>query len=242
MHRPVVRRLFSFLILAALAAAACTTIKNFNQGAVHFPKQAVRAVFTRLEQNLSIPDEGPPTSGLKKVPLEREALIQDSPSSLGCPGVPSWWPVGVACAQEQTPPERAITLPHDIEGALLTELRHLIEVREALLSRRQREALIIDWKKKEIIGEAKDGQLVFLFDRKEVDREILARVANENDDRQIIMRGMVKAVLAINVVESDERNISAQIPATTHEFAAVRLRLSPEGTWVQLPDGQWIKK
>ena len=118
----------------------------------------------------------------------------------------------------------------------------MVEVREALLSRHEREPLILDWLRKEIIGEASAGLLVFIVDRKEVDREVLARVANENDDRRIIMRGMAKAVISINRVQIDERNIAAHIPATQKEFSAVRRRLSPKGTWVQLPDGQWVKK
>jgi hypothetical protein len=229
--------------MAVLALAACTSVKNFAQGSIRFPKQAVRSLFHRMEQNLALPEGAlPPASGLQTVPSAEEASLLGPSSSPGCPAVPAWWPVGVACAQEQAPQVVEATFPHDPEGALLTELRQMIEVEEALHSRRQRDALTSDWKLKGIVGEAKDGQLVFLIDRKEADREILARVANENDDRQIIMRGMAKAVLAINAVEADERNILALTPATIREFSTVRRKLAPEATWVQLPDGQWVKK
>jgi hypothetical protein len=116
------------------------------------------------------------------------------------------------------------------------------ELREALSSRKSREPFIREWKKDEIIGEAKDGRVAFITDRREVDREILARVSNENDDRRIIARAMATAVVTINGVEPVEKLIIAQMPATWRELAAVRRRLSLPGTWIQLPDGQWVKK
>lgn len=242
-HRAV-RRLVILLVLAVLSATACGTVKNFAQGYIQFPRQAVRSLFERMEQDLSLPDYIPMDSKLPG-PLPGFEVSEGASHALqtGCPTVPAWWPVGVACAQESASPLPSPTsLPPNPEGALLKELKGMIEVREALLSRRDREPLILDWLRKEIVGEASSGQLVFIVDRKEVDREILARVANENDDRQIIMRGMTKAVISVNGVQIDERNILAQIPATQREFAAVRRRLSPQGTWVQLPDGQWVKK
>jgi uncharacterized protein YdbL (DUF1318 family) len=133
-------------------------------------------------------------------------------------------------------------LPVDPQQALLDELRGMVEVREALLSRRQRMALVLQWKREGIVGESRDATLVFLMERGQVEREVLARVANENDDRSILMRAVAKAVVIINGVEPSKRNIVSQIEATKKELAAVRRRISPEGTWVQLPDGQWIKK
>ncbi len=230
-------RLLSVLAATALILVACGTAyrysaKTFSKvvsGGVTFPKQAVRAVFERMEKNLSVSGESP------------SVLAPTHRPTTGCPTVPAWWPVGVACAQEERA-DRETTFPADPAGALQTHLRDMVEVREALLSRRKRQPLVLDWKRQGIIGEAKDGLLVFLTDRSKVSREILARVANENDDRQIIIRAMARAVVAINGVETSETMVSSQFEATRREFAAVRLRLSPVGTWVQLPDGQWIMK
>lgn len=239
-----IRHLVILLALVFLAATACGSVKNFAQGYIQFPNLAVRSLFERMEQKLSLPDYIPLDSKLPG-PLSGSQVSEGPPQSseAGCPNVPVWWPVGVACAQESPPPLPSTTsLPPDPEMALLEELKGMVEVREALLSRHERAPLILDWLRKEIIGEASAGLLVFIVDRKEVDREVLARVANENDDRRIIMRGMVKAVISVNRVQIDERNIAAYIPATQKEFSAVRRRLSPKGTWVQLPDGQWVNK
>lgn len=242
MLKPTVRSLFFLLCIGVLALAACSSVAEFASGYVTFPKEAVRAVFESMEADLSLPGE--PLRGLGP---NQSPAAGGASSSLGsgpspsCPQVPFWWPVGVACAQEARVP-MVPTLPEDPHQALLDELKGMVEVREALLSRRQRKDLVEDWKRGGIVGEARDGNLVFLTDRGQVDREILARVANENDDRSILIRAVSKAVVIINDVEPSERNISEQIDATRREFAAARRRISPGGTWVQLPDGQWVKK
>ena len=143
-----------------------------------------------------------------------------------------------ACAQEAHRP----SLPPDPEQALLDELRHMPEASEAMQSRREREKLILGWKKADLIGEANDGRVVFLKGRRDVDREILAQVANENDDRLILVHAMANAVVAINGVEPTERLITGQLQATRRAFTTVRRRLSPTGTWIELPDGQWVRK
>ncbi len=241
-HPSLHHRLFAVTALAALGVVACSAMVGRVQtavtGRIHFPTEAVRAVFERL-------DTEPALLGRTSSSAEPErAQAASGPSALEptvasvCPTVPGWWPVGSACAQEAHRP----SLPPDPEQALLDELRHMPEVSEAMQSRREREKLILGWKKSDLLGEANDGRVVFLKGRRDVDREILAHVANENDDRLILVRAMANAVIAINGVEPTERLITGQLQATRRAFTTVRRRLSPTGTWIELPDGQWVKK
>lgn len=221
--------------LAALGMVACAVIT----GRVQFPNQAVRAVLERLETEPSL--LGRTSSAVEGLTSRRIGATAGLEPTVdpNCPKAPIWWwLVGTACAQEVSRP----TLPPDPELALIEELSRMPELREALSSRKSREPFIREWKMDEIIGEAKDGRVAFITDRRDVNREILARVSNENDDRRIIARAMATAVVAINGVEPVEKLIIAQMPATWRELAAVRRRLSLPGTWIQLPDGQWVKK
>ena len=236
MRRPSLHHcLLPLSALAALGMVACAVIT----GRVQFPNQAVRAVLERLETEPSLLGQtSSAVEGLTSRRIGATAGLEPTVDP-NCPKAPRWWwPVGTACAQEANRP----TLPPDPELALLEELSRMPELREALSSRKIREPFIREWKRDEIIGEAKDGRVAFITDRREVDREILARVSNENDDRRIIARAMATAVVAINGVEPVEKLIIAQMPATWRELAAVRRRLSLPGTWIQLPDGQWVKK
>ncbi|MCH7923196.1 MAG: DUF1318 domain-containing protein [Nitrospinae bacterium] len=235
MRRPSLHHcLLPLSALAALGMVACAVIS----GRVQFPNQAVRAVLERLETEPSL--LGQTSSAVEDLTSRRIGATAGLEPTVdpNCPKAPIWRLVGTACAQEATRP----TLPPDPELALIEELSRMPELREALSSRKIREPFIREWKRDEIIGEAKDGRVAFITDRREVDREILARVSNENDDRRIIARAMATAVVAINGVEPVEKLIIAQMPATWRELAAVRRRLSLPGTWIQLPDGQWVKK
>lgn len=236
MRRPSLHHsLLPLSALAALGMVACAVIT----GRVQFPNQAVRAVLERLETEPSL--LGRTSSAVEGLTSRRIGATAGLEPTVdpNCPKAPIWWwLVGTACAQEVSRP----TLPPDPELALIEELSRMPELREALSSRKSREPFIREWKMDEIIGEAKDGRVAFITDRRDVNREILARVSNENDDRRIIARAMATAVVAINGVEPVEKLIIAQMPATWRELAAVRRRLSLPGTWIQLPDGQWVKK
>ncbi|MEE9518667.1 MAG: hypothetical protein V3V93_00245 [bacterium] len=235
MRRPSLHHsLLPLSALAALGMVACAVIT----GRVQFPNQAVRAVLERLETEPSL--LGRTSSAVEGLTSRRIGATAGLEHTVdpNCPKAPIWSLVGTACGQEVSRP----TLPPEPELALIEELSRMPELREALSSRKSREPFIREWKMDEIIGEAKDGRVAFITDRREVDREILARVSNENDDRRIIARAMATAVVAINGVEPVEKLIIAQMPATWRELAAVRRRLSLPGTWIQLPDGQWVKK
>ena len=242
MHRTSAFRLFRLLAIVTLGLAACSStvgyVSRYVSGTITFPNEAVRAVFERLETNPSVLDNLPPAPEPKAAPRDGGTSGHGPQAPNGCTSPPTWWPVGVACAQEV---QRA-RLPEDPEWALLKELAGTTEVKEAVRSRQPRRPLIKKWKNAGLIGEGRNGLVIFLMDRREVDREILARVANENDDRLIIMRGMAKAVVAIHGIEPSEKQVLAQMPAAQRESATVRRRLSARGTWVELPDGQWVKK
>lgn len=239
MLRTPIRRMLIFAALSALVLLACSRAARYVQrqvaGEIQFPKEAVRTVFNRLETEPSLIDSvlpGPrPTSSLSPP-------AQAAP----CPSSPPWWPVGVACAQEGKEPVIRPTLPEDPTQALLDQALHTPELREAMLSRYARGDRTLQWKQAFIVGEGSDGLLAFLKDRKEIDRTVLAQVANENDDRQIIIRAIAEAVVLINGVFLREDLILGQIAPTRREFTAVRRSLSPSGTWIQLPDGQWVEK
>jgi hypothetical protein len=241
-HPTLHHRLLTVTALAALGVVACSAMVGRVQtavtGHINYPSQAVRAVFERLDTEPALLDRTSPSSELHRPPTAIGPTAPEPTMASGCPSVPKWWPVGAACAQEIRRP----SLPADPEQALIDELRLIPEVSEAMGSRRERERLIREWMKADLIGEANDGRLIFLKGRRDVDREALAQIANENDDRLILIRAMAHAVVSINGVEPTERLIAGQLQATRRSFTAARRRLSPAGAWIQLPDGQWVKK
>jgi uncharacterized protein YdbL (DUF1318 family) len=105
------------------------------------------------------------------------------------------------------------------------------EVVKARDSRRQRRAEIREWKSKGCMGETNKGLLV-ARPGEGCGPEVAGLLRAENADRQVIYDAFVK-----------ENKIPAtDMPRVQSAFAKARQERSRANDWVQLDDGQWIRK
>jgi len=111
-------------------------------------------------------------------------------------------------------------------------------VLDAILNRRFNKDDIDEFKRDGVIGENNQGFLeIRPSDKLEKDPEykkrVLQLVAQENRDRKIIM----DRVIAVNenIREEDREKVYAV-------FAKMNRDSAEKGTWIQLPDGRWVRK
>jgi uncharacterized protein YdbL (DUF1318 family) len=105
------------------------------------------------------------------------------------------------------------------------------EVTKASDSRRQRRPAVREWKTKGCIGESNKG-LAVARPGEACGPEVAGLISAENADRQVIYDAFVK-----------ENKIPAtDLPRVQAAFARARQERSRANDWVQLDDGQWIRK
>jgi uncharacterized protein YdbL (DUF1318 family) len=105
------------------------------------------------------------------------------------------------------------------------------EVVKASESRRQRRPALREWKNRGCIGETNKG-LVVARPGEGCGSEAAPLIQAENADRKIIYDAFMK----------DNRIPASDTPRVESAFAKARQERSRPGDWVQLEDGQWIKK
>jgi uncharacterized protein YdbL (DUF1318 family) len=109
---------------------------------------------------------------------------------------------------------------------------------EAVQGRKFNKDDIDEFKKSEIVGEGNDGMLVIRNEEKlnadsELKNRVTTIVENENGYRKIIME---------RIVILNEQASEAGTTSVGKIFARMNQDNSAEGTWVQLDDGNWVKK
>ncbi|HDI52440.1 DUF1318 domain-containing protein [candidate division KSB1 bacterium] len=109
---------------------------------------------------------------------------------------------------------------------------------QAIKNRKFNKDDIDEFKRLEIVGENNRGFLEIIHPEKIAQDVTLAKrvqeiVAEENRDREII----IDRVLEINpnLKDTDRKQVCSI-------FAKMNRENSEPGTWIQLPDGQWVKK
>jgi uncharacterized protein YdbL (DUF1318 family) len=112
------------------------------------------------------------------------------------------------------------------------------KVLEALQEQKFNKDDIDEFKRKEYVGENNQGYLEIrtseeLTQDPEKMKFVNEIVQEENNDREIIM-GRV-----IELKDSLKKAVKNDVLAI---FAQMNQDNSPEGTWIQLPDGRWLKK
>jgi len=112
------------------------------------------------------------------------------------------------------------------------------EVLEAFAERRFNADDIEDFKRAGVVGENTEGLLTVLpTERYENDpeyRQMVDRiVAEENRDREIIMDRIVEVSSSVNPFDRE---------AVRKVFAQMNRDASPPGTFIQTPEGRWVRK
>jgi hypothetical protein len=91
------------------------------------------------------------------------------------------------------------------------------------------------------VGEGKDGMLAIRDERLLTpdQKKIIMLV---NADRKTIISGMARAIIRINRVPENERNLNQVMPQAVEQFAAHRRDSAKKDWWIQSPDGNWNRK
>jgi len=109
---------------------------------------------------------------------------------------------------------------------------------EAVQGRKFNKDDIDEFKKSEFVGESNDGMLVIRDEEKlnadlDLKNRLTTIVEKENGYRKIIME---------RIVILNEQASEAGATSVGKIFARMNQDNSAEGTWIQLDDGNWVKK
>ena len=201
-----------FLLLAvSFYAASCATI-TVN---VYFPAEEVREAYSNLEEEfLEEPAPQPtPAPGAKPTPgpqskykypdkpvlSERKVIVLKKEVSLDF-GEYAW-------AQG------------NIAQQITEKIRSMPDVIEAYKRRSQRLTTIRQMLSQGLVVEGSQGLLV---QKGSLTPDQSQAFNAENSDRQIIIRGMAKAIVEINNIEPTPENIEKVLPEAARQFASVR--------------------
>jgi hypothetical protein len=201
-----------FLLLAAsFYAASCATI-TVN---VYFPAEEVREAYSNLEEEfLEEPAPQPsPAPGAKPTPgpqskykypdkpvlTERKVIVLKKEVSLDF-GEYAW-------AQG------------NIAQQITEKIRSMPDVIEAYKRRSQRLTTIRQMLSQGLVVEGSQGLLV---QKGSLTPDQSQAFSAENADRQIIIRGMARAIVEINNIEPTPENIEKVLPEAARQFASVR--------------------
>jgi uncharacterized protein YdbL (DUF1318 family) len=105
------------------------------------------------------------------------------------------------------------------------------EVRKATEARRQRRPALRDWKSRGCIGESNQGLLV-ARPGEGCGPEVADLIRAENADRHVIYDAFM---LENNIPASDTGRVASA-------FATARQERARPDDWIQLADGQWVRK
>jgi uncharacterized protein YdbL (DUF1318 family) len=226
-----ITNVFQVLVLMLISLSSCAIV-TVN---VYFPAEEVQEAYRSLEEELLQPpqEEAPETEqapqskpqSLRNYPEEpqlisRRLIVLKRRSQINI-GIPAAWAQG------------------NLAGQIANELRKMPEVMEAFQGRRQRLGDLSNLLSQGKVGEGNEGLLVKRGDLTGAETAI---VKAENVDRETIMRGMAKAIVKINQLDMTPENIDRVYPQAAEQFAEVRREEAEPGWWIQLSNGEWIKK
>lgn len=201
-----------FLLLAAsFYAASCATI-TVN---VYFPAEEVREAYSSLEEEFLEQPPAQPTpspaakptpgpQGKKSYPdepvlSERKVIVLKKEVSLDF-GEYAW-------AQG------------NIAQQITEKIKSMPDVIDAYKRRSQRLTTVKQMLSQGLVAEGSQGLLV---QKGSLSPEQTQAFNAENADRQIIIRGMAKAIVEINNIEPTPENIEKVLPEAARQFASVR--------------------
>ena len=212
-------RLLILTLCALLSFAACAII-TVN---VYFPEKDVKAAYKSLEDELLEPapkKPGPAPSPKPSSRLERRSL-------LAAANVWQFALVTDALAQD------------DLAQRITEEIKGYPEVVTAYKGLGQRLAKLDELRNKGLVGEGRDGKVAPRGQVGEADKKL---IDEENNDREVIIGGMAKAILRLAKEQPTSANLAKAKPQASDTFASLRRDKAKPGWWVQLPDGTWKRK
>jgi len=108
-----------------------------------------------------------------------------------------------------------------ISSQITKKIRGMPEVIDAYKSRAKRKKIINNMLKEDLVAEGSQGLLV---KEGKLTAEQKKAFEAENADREIIIRGMARAIVEINNLDRTTENIDKVLPEAARQFASVRRR------------------
>lgn len=207
----------ALLTAASLILLSCAVI-TVN---IYFPEKEVKSALQSLEEEFL----GEQPSGKNQKPPEEKPKPEGS-------GLSPIMVAGIVFVQD------AWAQPFDARR-IAEEIKTYPEVVQAFQRRGGRLGQVNQLKDRGLVGEGRDGRLVA---RGQLTPQETAAVSAENQDREVIIQGMAKAILKINKMPADSANLAQVTPQAAEQFAALRRDEAKPGWWIQRPDGSWIQK
>ena len=207
-------------VIAAIACAFLVSCFNITVN-VYFPEKDVKSAFKTLEQEL-MKGEGAP-----------ESPAAPAPETAPPAGPHSWLRFGFG------PEEAYAQGAGELSSELADKLKNEPSVVQAYRAMGERLGFVNRLRDQGLVGEGKDG---LLSPKDKLDKRSAAAVAEENADRQAIIKAMAKAIVQINNQPVNDQTISQVLDKAAAQFAAVRRDAAKAGWWVQNEDGSWAKK
>jgi uncharacterized protein YdbL (DUF1318 family) len=181
---------------------------------VYFPAKDVEDAYKMLEQELMTPEEGKP----KEIPE----------------GKP-----------ESSIKFELVTAAHAEEPALSKKIAEIVKkMPDVVTAYKDIGARLGDLDKMRdsgAVGEGKDGMLA-IRDEKLLAPDQKKLIVMLNANRKTIISGMARAIIRINRVPENERNLNQVMPQAVEQFAAHRRDSAKKGWWIQSADGNWTRK
>ncbi len=219
------RGLFAMCTVSALLSfAACANI-TVN---IYFPEKDVKSAYKSLEEELL----QTPKKEQQEPPAEspRSDLRQDRQSLLAVIRASRVTLVTEAMAQE------------DLSRRITEEIKGYPEVVAAYKGIGQRLPRMNQLRERGLAGEANDGKAVLRANPPQVGDAETALLREENNDREVVINGMAKAILKLTRQEGTSANLARVKSQASETFASIRREAAHPGWWIQHPNGTWTRK
>jgi hypothetical protein len=181
---------------------------------IYFPEKDVKEAYKTLEKELMTPEEGKPKGKPEEKP---ESSIKFE----------------------------LVTSAHAQEPGLSDKIAEIVKkMPDVVNAYKEIGARIGDIDKMRdsgAVGEGKDGMLA-IRDEKLLAPDQKKLIVMLNANRKTIISGMARAIIRINRVPENERNLNQVMPQAVEQFAAHRRDSAKKGWWIQSADGNWTRK
>lgn len=219
MRRNIYGVLHSFLFVTMLYAASCATI-TVN---VYFPAEEVREAYSNLEEEFLEQGQKGDSGAEKKQPDTTKPASTPAPQSMRkYPDKPV-----LTSERKYLVIKKEISLDFseyawaqgNIAEQITQKIRSMPDVIQAYKSRSRRLSEINQMLSSGLVAEGSQGLLI---KKGALTPEQTQAFNAENADRQIIIRGMARAIVEINNIEPTPENIDKVLPEAARQFASVR--------------------
>lgn len=218
MRRNIIKILQSVLLVFFFYLVSCATI-TVN---VYFPAEEVREAYTNLEEEF-LQQGSPEAGGAESAPQQAKPVPSPGPQSRAIypdePVLRSETKVIVIKKGFTLDFSNYAWAQGNISEQITQKIRNMPEVVQAYKRRSQRLSVVNNMLSKGLVVEGNQGLLVI---RGGLTPEQTQAFNAENSDRQMIIRGMARAIVEINNIEPTPENIDKVLPEAARQFASVR--------------------